>query len=205
MKYKNYYKHQNLSRCPSKQSGMALLGIVLMLMVVVGLVSMTASKTTILETKMVFNMQDKQRSLLAADSAALYAWHKIQDEVDFKKIINNAAEAGYYVLGDNIPNTAKSATDWDTLENVTSWPWEDGAKRFEIPEQLGGTNNPMKLQTNPQYIIGMHDPILRKGSSNHYCIPISIIGASKGGTNQTRTLIEMKAVPSSSCYYEKIK
>ena len=205
MKYKNNFSEQKLSKSPTRQSGMALLGIVLMMMVIIGLVSMTASKTTLLETKMVFNMQDKQRSLLAADSAALYGWKKVQQGVDIKKVINNTAQAGYYVLGDKIPNTAKSDIEWDTLENVVSWPWEDGAKRFVIPEQLGGSENPMKLISNPQYIIGMHNPILRKGSTNHYCIPMSIIGASKGGTTQTRTLIELKTVPSSTCYFEKIK
>lgn len=205
MNYKNNIRNQNISNLPSRQKGMALISTVLMMMVVVSLVTLTASKTTTLETKMVFNMQDKQRSLLAADSAALYGWTQVQAGVDIKEMINNTTQAGYYVLGDKIPNTAKSDTDWDSLENVVSWPWDDSDKRFEIPAQLGGTANPMKLMSKPQYIVGMHNPILRKGTANHRCIPMSIIGASKGGTSQSRTLIELKAVPTSTCYFEKIK
>lgn len=208
MKPINHFKSKNISQSPSistNQDGMALLSIVLMLLVVIGLVSMTASKTTILETKMLFNMQDKQRSLLAADSAALYAWKQIKGGVDIKQLINNDVHPGYYVLGDKIQNITKSASDWDSIENVVSWPWDDDTKRFEIPEQLGGTTNPMKLISNPQYIVGMQNAVVRKGTSDYRCIPLSIIGASKGGTTQTRTLIELKTVPQSTCYHEKIK
>ena len=190
---------------PSKQKGMALMSIVLIMLTVVSLASLSASKTTILETKMVFNMQDKQRSLLAADSAALYGWEQIRTNVNIKNMINNSAHAGYYVLGDKVPNTAKSGVDWNALENVVSWPWDNIAKRFEIPAQLGGAKNPMKLLSKPQYIAGMHNSILRKGSADQLCIPMSIIGASKGGVSQTRTLIELKAIPTSTCYFEKIK
>lgn len=207
MKYKNKFRYQKQSQSPSKQEGMVILGMVLVLMLVVGLVSMTASKTTILETKMVFNMQDKQRSLMAADSAALFGWRKIQQGVDAKKVIDNSTQAGYYVLGNNIPTKANAKTNihWNALDDVASWPWTDSSKRFLFTEQLGGTGNPMKLVSKPQYIIGIHDPILRKGTTNQYCSPMSVIGASKGGISQTRTLIELKTIPSSSCYYEKIK
>ncbi len=210
MKHNNNFNYRKLSRSPSmpaKQNGMALLGIVLVLMVVVGLLSMTSAKNTVLETKMVFNLQDKQRSLMAADSAAQYAWEQIQKDVDIKKVINNDIEAGYYVLGDAIAleSGAKSVSDWDANENVMTWPWLDSTKRFQIPTQLGGTTNPMKLLATPQYTVGMHNAVLRKGTSNYRCIPMSVIGASQGGTTQTRTLIELKTIPKSTCYHEKIK
>lgn len=205
MKYKNKFKPRMISERPSMQRGMALLSIVLVMMVIIGIGSMTASKMNILETKMVFNMQEKQRSLVAADSAATYGWEQIKIGVDIKKVIDNAAQPGYYVLGNKIPNTTKSDVDWNALGNVASWPWENATKRFEIPVQLGGVGNPMKLSSTPQFIVGMHNPIFRKGSTNHYCIPMSVIGASKGATAQTRTLIEVKAIPSGLCYYDKIK
>lgn len=207
MKYKNKFRYKKLSQSPSKQQGVALIGMVLVLMLIVGLSSMTSSKTTMLETKMVFNMQDKQRSLMAADSAALFGWRKIQQGVDVREVIDNSAQAGYYVLGNNIPTkvSAKTNIDWNALDDVASWPWADSSKHFLFTEQLGGTGNPMKLVSKPQYIIGIHDPILRKGTTNHYCTPMSVIGASKGGISQTRTLIELKTIPSRTCYYEKIK
>jgi len=209
MKTKNKRKSQSgplsLNSMPSRQNGAVLLGTVLVLLVVVGVLSVTSARTTILETKMVFNMQDKQRSVLAADSAAQYAWVQIEDDIDIKDVINNDTHPGYYVLGDKITTTSKSGSDWDSNENVMSWPWTDATKRFEIPAQLGGTTNPMKLLSNPQYTIGMHNPVLRKGTSNYRCIPMSVIGASQGGTAQTRTLIELKTIPKSTCYHEKIK
>ena len=122
-------------------------------------------------------------------------------------MIDNENEAGFYILGDTITTAgnAKIAEDWNTLDNVVSWPWEDNTKRFEIPSQLGGTDNPMKLVTTPQYAVGMHNDIWRKGTSDYHCIPLSVIGASQGGTVQTRTLIELKVMPSSTCYHKKIK
>ena len=200
-------RSSTMSLTPSRQKGMAVLGTVILLLVVVGMLAMTATKSTLLETKMVFNLQDKQRSLLAADSAALYAWEQAQNDLDVKvmNIVNNDTHAGYYVLGNKITSTAKSGNDWDAIENVTAWPWDDSSKRFEIPAQLGGTSNPMKLYETPQYISGIHNPVLRKGTAGYKCIPVSIIGASKGGTETTRTLIELKAIPKSGCFFGKIK
>lgn len=191
----------------SKQQGMALLSIVILMLVVVGLLSMTASQSTILETKMVFNLQDKQRSLIAADSSALFGVNEALTNLNVKiaEIIKNNAHPGYYVLGDKIISNEKIASDWKEIRNVITWPWEDDTKRFVLPSQLGGTANPMKLQANPQYVIGMHNPVVRKGTAGFNCVPVSIIGASKGGTANTRTLIEMKAIPKSGCYFGKIK
>jgi len=193
-----------LSSRPSKQKGMALLGVVLMLLVVIGLISVTASRTTVLETKMIFNMQDKQRSLMAADSAAIFGWNQIKTGVEIPLVVNNDDQPGYYVLGDEVITTAKSNDDWNLNKNVMSWPWEDGTKRFMLSEQLGGTENPMKLNANPQYSIGLHNPVLRKGTSEYHCIPMTVIGASKGGSTQTRTLIELKTIPKNTCYHEKV-
>jgi len=209
MKHNNKYNYQKqFKSLPSKQGGIALLGLVLVLLVVVGLLSMTSAKNTVLETKMVFNLQDKQRSILAADSAAQYAWEQVKKDADIKKVINNGND-GYYILGDAITagvgGGTKIESDWDNNENVVSWPWQDSNQRFEIPAQLGGTSNPMKLIDTPQYTVGMHNSVIRKGTSNYRCLPISIIGASQGGTTQTRTLIELKTIPKSTCFHEKIK
>lgn len=189
----------------SKQSGMMILGIVALLLLVVGVLIVTASKSTVLETKMVSNFQDKQRSVNAAESAALYAWSQVQSDFDVIEIINNDQHPSYYVLGSKITSTYKSKHDWDGINQVPDWPWDDSAQRSAMPQQLGGDENPMKLQEKPQYIIGMHDEVMRVGTANYKCIPVSIIGASKGGGASTQTLIELKAIPKSACYREKIK
>ncbi len=209
MKSKKHTNNNRLVRssAQSKQQGMAVLSMVILLLVVVGMLSMTAAKSTILETKMVFNLQDKQRSLMAADSSALFGINEARTNLNDKitDIVNNSTHPGYYVLGDKITSGAKIDSDWNGIKNVNSWPWGDNTKRFVLPSQLGGTANPMKLQANPQYVIGMHNPVMRKGTANYKCIPLSVIGASKGGTTTTRTLIEMKVIPKSGCYFGKIK
>ena len=204
MTYKN---NSQLLTTPSREKGMAVLSMVILLLVVVGMLSMTATKSTILETKMVFNVQDKQRSLMAADSSALFAWEQAKPDLDdsLKDIVNNDTHAGYYVLGDKIVSSDKKLAEWNAIKNVTAWPWDDTDKRFALPQQLGGATNPMKLQANPQYAIGIHNPITRKGTAGYKCIPVSMIGASKGGTATTRTLIEMRAIPKSACFFDKIK
>jgi len=191
---------------PSKQEGAAILGTVLVLLVIVSLVSIAASKSTILETKMVFNMQDKQRSSLAADSSAIFAWNQVKADMDKEAIIGNGDD-GYYVLTNAFPvdATAKTSTHWDDISNVSDWPWGDSAKSSVMSEPIGGTSNPMKLVANPQYSVGIHDAAFRKGTSNYKCIPVSIIGASQGATETTRTLIEIKSIPKSGCFHEKIK
>lgn len=111
---------------------MAVLGIVVLLLLVVGLLSMTATKSTILETKMVFNLQDKQRSLTAADSVAQFAWKEASANLDVKvkDIVNNANHAGYYVLGDQISSDDKIGTDWKPLR-----AWVPGLGR-RVPSVL---------------------------------------------------------------------
>lgn len=190
---------------PSNQQGVALLGFVLVLIVIISLISITASKTAILETKMVSNMQDKQRSLLSADSATLFAWKQIKQNINIEDIVDNNNHPGLYVLGQKIATTSKSADDWNEINDVSSWPWNDSQKRFSLPEQLGGSTNPMQLARSPQYTVGMHDSVLRKGMSDYRCIPVKIIGAGQGGSSQTRSLIEIKVLPKSTCYREKIK
>ena len=189
---------------PSQQQGMALLGIVIMLMIVITLLSMTSARNTVLETKTVFNLQDKQRSFHGAESAVMHAWDDIKKNADLTKIVD-AEDSGYYILGDNIDGSESSNKQWLEIKNVMSWPWKDPTKRFAIPTQVGGTENPMKLLTNPQYAIGINNAVTRKGMSNYRCVPFNIIGASQGGTEQTRTLIELKAVPSRTCFRDKIK
>ena len=142
---------------------------------------------------------------MAADSSALFGINEANTDLNekIKEIINNDTHPGYYVLGDKITSAAKIANDWNDIKNVITWPWDDNTKRFELPSQLGGTTNPMKLQANPQYVIGINNPVFRKGTAGFKCIPVSIIGASKGGTNTTRTLIEMKVIPKSGCFQKK--
>ena len=198
-------KHRRSGRL-SKQRGVAILGTVLVLLVIVSLVGIAASKSTVLETKMVFNMQDKQRSSVAADSAAMLGWSRIKANFDPAAFINNSAD-GYYVLTDAYPaeGGAKTLDDWRAVESAASWSWSDSDKSVIIDEQIGGASNPMKLVSKPQYAIGIHKEGFRKGTANYHCLPVSIMGASQGGTDKTRTLIELRTIPKSTCFHMVVK
>lgn len=190
------------------QRGIAVIGTTIVLLVIVSMVGLIASKSTLLETRMVFNMQDKQRASIGADSAATLAWNRIKAGFDLSQFINNSNQAGFYVLENDIPLTegsAKAVTEWQSLENAQDWPWNDAKKRFVLDEPLGGTANPMKLSTTPQYVAGIHHETFRKGTANYYCIPVTVMGASQGATPTTRTLIQLRTIPKSSCYHEPIK
>ena len=195
-----------MSNKKSKQCGVAILGTVLVLLVIVSLIAIAASKSTILETRMVFNMQDKQRSSVAADSAAMLAWNQIKTNFDPGAFVNNSSD-GFYVLTDVYPvdGSAKTMDNWSTSESITGWSWDDASKSTIIDEQIGGTANPMKLVSKPQYAIGIHKEGFRKGTENYHCLPVSIIGASQGGTEKTRTLIELRAIPKSTCFHMVVK
>jgi Tfp pilus assembly protein PilX len=202
---KNIFPYNNVSK-PSKQSGVAILGTVMVLLVIVSMIAITASKSTILETKMVFNMQDKQRSSVAADSAAMLGWNQIKSNFDPQAFINNS-EDGYYVLTDAYPVAADAKTldNWTSNESPAAWSWGDDTKSIIVDQQIGGTSNPMKLVGKPQYAIGIHKEGLRKGTANYHCLPVSIIGASQGGTATTRTLIELRTIPKSTCFHSIVK
>lgn len=218
MKYKNNFKNKKIMQyklnkpisdimiVPYKQKGAAVLGTVVVLMVIVSLIGITASKSTILETRMVFNMQDKQRSSVAADSAAQVAWNEIKSNFDVESFIKNNSD-GHYVLTDayTIEANAKSTDSWSSNKSAATWPWNDTSKTTSLPVQLGGITNPMKLAATPQYTIGIHKEGFRKGTADYRCIPVSIIGASQGGTTTTKTLIELKTIPKSACYRQKTK
>lgn len=218
MNYKNNFKNEKVVRFNpsqpisrptpphSKQKGAAILGTVMVLLVIVSLIGIAASKSTILETRMVFNMQDKQRSSVAADSVTQVAWNKIKTAFDIEAFIKNDTD-GYYVLTDAYPidDGTKSTDSWDSNKKAATWPWNDASKTNSLPVQVGGASNPMKLVATPQYTVGIHKEGFRKGTADYHCIPVSIIGASQGGTLTTRTLVEVKAVPKSGCYKGKIK
>ncbi|MEE9303736.1 MAG: hypothetical protein V3U84_08105, partial [Thiotrichaceae bacterium] len=107
---------------------------------------------------------------------------------------------------------ANNLSSWNSISSATHWNWSSTSLRSVTENKLSAANspilasdaqrtNPMKLVSAPQYAIGIHDAILRAGSENQYCFPVSIIAAAKGGVDQTQTLIEIKTIPSNGCFY----
>ncbi len=169
---------------------------------VIMLIGVTAMQSTLLEEKMASNLQDRQIALQAAESGARYAWSVLDTGFDAVDFINNAANDGYYDLRSaSVVTTTgnKLMADWSDIASLNAWPWTDTAKRGVMPDKVA-SDDPMKLATAPQFIIGMHAPILRRGSENYWCIPFSLIGAGQGRAATSRAFIALQVIPKSGCY-----
>ncbi len=102
----------------------------------------------------------------------------------------------------------KLFADWNSIYSINNWPWSDTTKRAEMPNTVStcsfsfitDNTNPMQLAVAPQFVAGMHAPVLRKGSENKYCIPFTIVGAGQGSTESSQVIVELQVIPKFSCY-----
>lgn len=187
----------------------------LVMLSVLTMVALTAARTTTFQEKMAFNTQERNKALQAAESASRYAWSILgttnYTESDF---ITNASKNGLYDLRGFDPiSGSKLAVNWNAIYSVNNWPWSDAAKRAEMPNTVATSSlsfitdntNPMQLAAVPQFVAGMHAPVLRKGSENKYCVPFTIAGAGQGSTDSSQVIIELKVIPKFSCYLGVVK
>jgi Tfp pilus assembly protein PilX len=207
-----------------KQQGAAQLAFVLVMLMILSIVGIAASKSSIIETHMANNIVETKKALIAANSAANYAWNQSRTTFDAEAFVENCEQAGVFDLrasaatsctvGKQGTATAKTRAVWKTLKTPTDWLWNGHSQHQTMPDSLAvdvaflntsEQNNPMKLSSAPQYATGMYDPVLIKGSENYYCMPISIIGAGKGGIKSAQALVEIKAVPKSGCFRKTIQ
>ncbi|CAA6801913.1 MAG: Unknown protein [uncultured Thiotrichaceae bacterium] len=211
---------RNKHTYPNNQDGVAVMGLVVVLLVVLTIVGINSSKTSTLELKMSTNSTEHQKAKLAAESAIYHAWKKVNDQLDFKKYVSNCAESGVFDLRTNAEattctqdNKTKSSKNSGTWANITSskdWEWENSDTNESLPNSLTVSSvpflssnemeNPMKIAKAPQFATGIHEPILLKGTENYYCIPVSIIAAGTGSSENSSVLIEVKSIPRSGCF-----
>lgn len=198
---------------PSKQKGVALLLTVTMLLTVLTLLTLTATSSTMIDSKLSSNILDKKRATLAADSASRYAWQDIKNNFDLTKFIENSAHAGYYDLRRGVTGT-KKRSDWQAIRTPSSWDWSSTTKhqamanKLELktkPSYISSQANPMSLSIAPQYTLGVHSPIPRMGTEGFFCQPVTILGAAQGASQNTRVLVEFKAIPRKSCFKSMVK
>ncbi len=187
------------------QRGAALI-VGLMMLTVLTLINVTAMQSTILQEKMAFNLQDRNKALQAAESAARYAWAQLGGAgYDAAAFINNATLGGLYdARTANTVTGNKLAADWKAIASAAAWPWDDATKRAAMPNKIT-SGDPMKLAIAPQAAIGMYDPVLRKGSENRKCIPYRIIGAGQGSNSGSRVLVELNVIPKAGCFRDVVK
>jgi Tfp pilus assembly protein PilX len=193
----------------SSQTG-AVLIVGLVVLSVLTMVALTAAQSVTFQEKMVFNTQERNKALQAAESASRYAWSILgtanYTESDF---ITNATKNGLYDLRGFDPiSGSKLNANWSAIYSVNNWPWSDTTKRAVMPNTVATSSlsfitdntNPMQLAAAPQFAVGMHAPVLRKGSENKYCVPYTIVGAGQGSTDSSQVIIELKVIPKFSCH-----
>ena len=195
------------SRNPKTQHGVVLVVSLLMLLLVT-MLAVTALQSTTLQEKMAGNQQERHKALQAAEAAALFAWSTRLNNaavLNTRDFINNAAQNGFYDLRPaNTVAGSKVITDWNAINSSASaWPWSGTTEIAVMPNKVAA-GDPMKLATAPQYAIGMYAPILRKGTENRKCIPLSIIGAGQGSSANSRALIMLQVIPKSGCYRDPV-
>lgn len=211
---------KNNKKYPIHQDGVAVMGVVVVLLVVLTIVGIHSSKTATLELKMSTNATEHQKAKLAAESAIHHAWKKVNEELDFKKYVSNCAETGVFDLRSNAQKTtctqnnktknSKNSDTWVNITNSKDWKWKNSDTNESLPNSLTVTSvpflsneemeNPMKISKAPQFATGIHEPVLLKGTENYYCIPVSIIAAGTGSSENSDVLIEVKSIPRSGCF-----
>ncbi len=210
MKY--YQKNNHTLR--RKEQGNATLIMSLVLLSVAIIIGTTSSRISLNEVRMTSNSIEKQKSLIAAESAIQAGWNEVNSfsKIDFLDPCN---KSGVYDLRATAPATCSGVpftntlTAWASLKNPVNWDWVSTAKRLVMVDSISATaatmltsdeqTNPMNLARAPQYTIALHEPVTRAGSTQ-VCFPVSIIGAAKGGVDETETLIEVRAIAGNSCF-----
>ncbi len=203
------------SSTKSSQSGATLI-VGLIMLTVLTMVALTTTQTVTFQEKMVFNTQERNKALQAAESASRYAWSVLETNTGatIEDFITNVSKSGLYDLrATGTVSGNKLFSDWNAIYNVSNWPWSDTNKRALMPNTISTNSvgfisdnaNPMQLAAIPQYAIGMHAPIDRKGSENKKCIPFTIVGAGKGSTDSSQVIVELQAIPKFSCFVDPAK
>ncbi len=206
-----------------KQNGTAVLAMTMILLAVLTVIGITSSRTAVIETRMTTNSIEKSKSRIAAESTLNYALNQL-DSFTGDDFLETCNRSGVYDLRTTASATCPDPDDadstisannlgvWNSISSAAHWNWSSTSLSSATENRLSATDspilldtaertNPMKLVSAPQYAIGIHDAILRAGSENQYCFPVSIIAAAKGGMEQTQTLIEIKTIPSNGCFY----
>lgn len=205
-----------------QQQGATQLLFVIIMLSILSMMGITASKSSIIETHMANNIVETKKAISAANSAATYAWNVTRTHFDAIEFVENCEQSGMFDLRTNASTSclqgnqgeAKTRTVWKTIESTSDWSWNSTSQHQLMPDTLAidvdflattKQNNPMNLLSAPQYAMGVHDTVLLKGAENYHCMPISIIGAGKGSTQGAQALIEIKAIPKSGCFHKMIQ
>lgn len=207
---------------PHRQGGAALIAVTIIMITVLTIVGITASKSSTIQTKIATNFVEKQKALLAADSAVYYAWDQVNSTFSLDNFVQNCSKNGTFDLRNSADTSCpgsntegqdtvqpKTLSTWSALQSSGDWSWGDSTMHKSMPDPIATQadflpnseqSNPMKLVAPPQYATGIHEPVLRKGTENYHCIPLSVMGAGKGALGNAQALVEINAIPKSSCF-----
>lgn len=120
-------------------------------------------------------------------------------------------------------NEHRNSALWNGMKGPRDWKWQDKTVENQVEKKAGlvlpstkltstlsflttaQKDDPMKLASAPQYATGIRSAIERKGTEGFYCIPVSVMGAGKGSTDQAQVLVEINAIPKSGCFRKKVE
>ncbi len=120
-------------------------------------------------------------------------------------------------------NEHRNSSLWNGMKGPRDWKWQDKTVENQVEKKVGlvlpSTKltstlaflttaqkvDPMELASAPQYATGIRSAIERKGTEGFYCIPVSVMGAGKGSTDQAQVLVEINAIPKSGCFRKKVE
>jgi len=216
-------EHLLTSRILQKQQGTAQLLFIVMMLSILSVMGVSASKSSIIETHMANNIVETKKAIIAANSAASHAWNTYRTSFNPITFLENCENAGAFDLRANAATnctqgqqgSTKTRTTWDPIQSSANWAWNSPSQHQSMPDSLAAIDvvfvasnkqsNPMNLSSSPQYATGVHDLVLLKGAENYHCMPLSIIGAGQGSTPHSQALVEIKAIPKMGCFHRTIQ
>lgn len=133
-----------------QQKGVVLI-VSLVLLLVLTLLGLAASRSSLMQGSMSANLTDRDRALQAAEFAANKAASQIQTWINSNNSILNYDTAGKY-MGSGVYDVDPAAADQPWVEGTATW---DSADSVDAGAVTQGSAT-MALTTNPRYMIGVY-------------------------------------------------
>lgn len=162
-----------------QQKGVVLI-VSLVLLLVLTLLGLAASRSSLMQGSMSANLTDRDRALQAAEFAVDAASNQIQTWINSNNAILNYGTAGQY-MGSGIYDVNPAAANQPWAEGTATWSGSDSADAGSVTQ--GSTT--MTLTKNPRYMIGVY-PANAKGAP--------LFGATEGSLPSTSHRFTITAI-----------
>lgn len=133
-----------------QQKGVVLI-VSLVLLLVLTLLGLAASRSSLMQGSMSANLTDRDRALQAAEFAADAAANQIQTWINTNNPILNYGTKGQY-MGSGVYDVDPAASDQPWAEGTATWDSTDSVDAGAVTQ---GTST-MALTKNPRFMIGVY-------------------------------------------------